>query len=79
MTREAFPLTDAAMLPTLNARQIKILFETAAGAPEPATAQALRDRAELRLLGLLSFDESGRYEMTPLGQARLRQYAPTVH
>jgi len=64
------------MLPTLNARQIKILFETAAGTPEPATAQALRDHAELRQLGLLTFDEGGRYAMTPQGQARLRQLAP---
>jgi hypothetical protein len=67
------------MLTALNARQIKILFETTAGAPEPATAQALRDRAELRRLGLLLFDERGRYAMTAQGQARLRQYVPTVH
>lgn len=67
------------MLTVLNARQIKILFETAAGAPEPATAQALRDRAELRHLGLLLFDEGGRYAMTAQGQARLRQHVPTVH
>ena len=67
------------MLPMLNARQIKLLFQTAAGLPEPRTAQALRDHAELRQLGLLSFDEGGRYTMTPQGQARLRQYAPTAH
>jgi len=67
------------MLPMLNSRQIKLLFETAAGTPEPATAQALRDRAELRQLGLLSFDEGGRYTVTPQGQARLRQYAPSLH
>lgn len=66
------------MLPMLNPRQIKLLFETAAGAPEPVTAQALRERAELRQLGLLSFDEGGRFTMTPQGQARLRQYVP-VH
>jgi predicted DNA-binding transcriptional regulator YafY len=67
------------MLPMLNARQIKLLSETAAGAPEPATAQALRDLAELRHLGLLSFDEGGRYTMTPQGQAHLDQYAPAVN
>lgn len=67
------------MLTILNARQIKLLSETAAGAPEPATAQALRQLAELRQLGLLSFDEGGRYELTPQGQARIRQYAPAVH
>ena len=69
----------AAMLTILNARQIKLLSETAAGAPEPATAQALRQLAELRQLGLLSFDEGGRYELTPQGQARIQQYAPAVH
>jgi hypothetical protein len=67
------------MLPMLNARQIKLLSDTASGVPEPATAQALRDRAELRQLGLLSFDAGGRYAMTPQGQARLRQYAPSSH
>lgn len=67
------------MLPMLNTRQIKLLFETAAGAPEPATAQALRELAELRQLGLLAFDQGGRYELTPQGQARMRQYAPSVH
>jgi hypothetical protein len=67
------------MLPTLNARQIKLLFETASGAPEPATAQALREFAELRELGLLSFDAGGRYTMTPQGQARLQQYMPALH
>ena len=67
------------MLPLLNTRQIKLLFETAAGAPEPATAQALRELAELRQLGLLSFGDGGRYELTPQGQARMRQYAPSVH
>jgi len=66
------------MLPMLNARQIKLLSETAAGSPEPRTAQALRERAELRELGLLSFDEIGRFAMTPQGQARLRQYAPSI-
>jgi len=39
----------------------------------------LREFAELRHLGLLSFDEDGRYAVTPQGQARLRQYAPSVH
>jgi len=67
------------MLPMLNARQIRILFETAAGAPEPATAQALRERAELRQLGLLAFDEGGRFTVSPKGQTRLRQYAPSAH
>jgi len=67
------------MLPMLNARQIKLLSETAAGAPEPRTAQALRERAELRELGLLSFDEIGRFAMTPQGQARLQQYLPAMH
>lgn len=67
------------MLPMLNTRQIKLLSETAAGAPEPATAQALRERAELRQLGLLTFDPVGRFAMTPQGQARLRQYAPASH
>jgi hypothetical protein len=63
----------------LNARQIKLLSETAAGTPEPRTAQALRERAELRALGLLSFDDIGRFTMTPQGQARLRQYAPSAN
>ena len=67
------------MLTMLNPRQIKLLFDAAAGAPVPATAQALREFAELRHLGLLSFDEDGRYAVTPQGQARLRQYAPSVH
>jgi hypothetical protein len=67
------------MIPMLNTRQIHLLFKTAAGAPEPATAQGRRDLAELRQLGLLSFDEGGRFKMTPQGQARLRQYAPAAH
>jgi hypothetical protein len=67
------------MLPMLNARQINLLFKTAAGAPEPATAQARRELAELRHLGLLSFDDGGRFKVTPQGQARLRQYAPSLH
>ena len=67
------------MLPMLNARQIKLLSETAAGSPEPRTAQALRERAELRDLGLLSFDEIGRFAMTLQDQARLRQYVPSAH
>jgi len=67
------------MLPMLNARQIRILFETAAGAPEPATAQALRERAELRQLGLLAFDEGGRFTVSPQGHTRLRQYAQATH
>jgi hypothetical protein len=67
------------MLPMLNARQIRILFDTAAGAPEPATAQALRERAELRQLGLLAFDEGGRFTVSPQGQTRLRQYAQATH
>jgi len=33
----------------------------------------------LRQLGLLSFDASGRYTMTPQGEARLQQYLPAVH
>ena len=67
------------MLPMLNPRQINLLFKTAAGEPEPATAQARRELAELRQLGLLSFDEGGRFAMTAQGQARLRQYAPSAH
>jgi len=67
------------MLPMLNPRQINLLSRTAAGAPEPATAQARRELAELRQLGLLSFDEGGRFAVTPQGQARLRQYAPSAH
>lgn len=62
------------MLPMLNARQIKILFEAASGTPEPATAQGLRELAQLRTLGLLTFDGGGRYEVTPQGQARLASY-----
>ena len=74
------------MLPLLNARQIKILFEAAAGTPEPATAQGLRELAQLRTLGLLTFDGGGRYEVTPEGQARLASFtsayqhpSPAVH
>ncbi len=66
------------MLPMLNARQIKILFETAARVPEPATAQALRELAELRHMGLLAFDEGGRYELTSQGQSRMQQYSSSV-
>ncbi len=66
------------MLPLLNARQIKILFDAAAGTPEPATAQALRELASLRQMGLLAFDGGGRYEMTPQGQARLASYTSAV-
>ncbi len=62
------------MLPMLNARQIKLLFEAAAGTPEPATAQGLRELAQLRTLGLLTFDGGGRFEVTPQGQARLDSY-----
>lgn len=62
------------MLPLLNARQIKLLFETAARLPEPATAQGLRELAQLRTLGLLEFDGGGRYEVTERGQARLASY-----
>jgi len=67
------------MLPMLNPRQINLLSRTAAGAPEPATAQGRRELAELRQLGLLSFDEGGRFKMTSQGQARLQQYAPSAH
>ena len=67
------------MLPMLNSRQITLLFKTAAGAPEPATAQARRELAELRQLGLLSFDDGGRFTLTPQGQARMRQYAHALH
>ena len=62
------------MLPLLNARQIKLLSETADGMPEPATAQGLRELAQLRALGLLEFDDGGRYEVTASGQARLASY-----
>jgi len=62
------------MLPLLNARQIKLLSETAAGMPEPATAQGLRELAQLRVLGLLDFDDDGRYQLTANGQARLASY-----
>jgi len=67
------------MLPMLNSRQINLLFKTAAGAPEPATAQARRELAELRQLGLLSFDERGRFAMTAQGRARLQQYTLSAH
>jgi len=74
------------MLPLLNSRQIKLLFETAAGVPEPATAQQLRELAQLRTLGLLNFDGGGRYEVTPQGRARLESYrsafqapSPSLH
>ena len=66
------------MQPHLNARQIKILFEAAAGTPEPATAQALRELAQLRHLGLLSFDEGGRYALTHEGRARLSSRQPSA-
>jgi len=66
------------MLPLLNARQIKLLFETAAGMPEPATAQGLRELAQLRALGLLNFDGGGRYEVTEQGQARLSSYQSAI-
>ncbi len=62
------------MLPMLNARQIKVLFDAAAGTPEPATAQGLRELAQLRTLGLLAFDGGGRYEVTQQGQARLASF-----
>jgi len=65
------------MLPMLNARQIKLLSDAAAGTPEPATAQGLREHAQLRTLGLLDFGGSGRYEVTPQGRARLASYALT--
>jgi hypothetical protein len=67
------------MLPLLNDRQIKLLSDAATGAPAPATAQALRQFAELRHFGLLLFDEGGRYALTPHGQARLQQYVPSRH
>jgi len=67
------------MLPMLNSRQINLLYKTAAGAPEPVTAQARRELAELRELGLLSFDEGGRFTMTPHGEERLQQYMPAMH
>ena len=67
------------MLPLLNARQIKLLSQTASGMPEPATAQGLREFAHLRSLGLLTFDSEGRYEVTSQGQARLASYQSSVH
>jgi hypothetical protein len=58
---------------SLNTEQLQLLFETAAGMPEPATLRTLRALSRLRHLGLLSFDGGGRYELTPAGQARLEQ------
>jgi hypothetical protein len=63
----------------LNARQIKLLFAAATRAPEPATAQALRELAHLRHLGLLSFDAGGRYELTPQGRARVGVESQEMH
>ena len=63
----------------LNARQIKLLSEAAAGAPEPATAQALRELAQLRRLGLLDFDSGGRYELTSEGRARVGVESTAIH
>jgi len=63
----------------LNARQMKLLFDAAAGTPEPATAQALRELAQLRRLGLLDFDSGGRYELTSEGRARVGAEAPAIH
>jgi hypothetical protein len=63
----------------LNARQMKLLFEAAAGTPEPATAQALRELAHLRRLGLLDFDSSGRYALTSEGRARVGAQSPALH
>ena len=74
MLRRSILIKRVPMLPLLNARQIKLLFQTAAGTPEPATAQGLRELAQLRSLGLLEFDDGGRYEMTSHGQARLASY-----
>lgn len=67
------------MLPLLTARQIKLLSETASGTPEPATAQGLRELAHLRMLGLLTFGKSGRYDVTPQGRARLASYQSSAH
>jgi len=63
----------------LNARQMKLLFEAAAGTPEPATAQALRELAQLRRLGLLAFDSGGRYELTMEGRARVGAESTALH
>jgi len=63
----------------LNARQIQLLFAAAAGTPEPATAQALRELAQLRRLGLLAFGAGGRYELTSEGRTRVGADAPALH
>jgi hypothetical protein len=67
------------MTPSLNADQLQLLFETAAGMPEPATKRVLMELGQLRRLGLLSFDGGGRYEVTPQGRERLVHEAPQVH
>jgi hypothetical protein len=68
-----------AMQPSLSTDQLQLLFEAAAGLPEPATTRVLQDLGELRRLGLLSFDGGGRYEVTPQGRERLVAESPYLH
>ncbi len=67
------------MHPSLSIDQLQLLFETAAGMPEPATLRVLQDLGELRRLGLLSFDGGGRYEVTQRGRERLVVESPHLH
>lgn len=67
------------MHPSLSSDQLQLLFDTAAGTPEPATRRALMELSRLRRLGLLSFDGGGRYEVTAQGRERLGVEAPPVH
>ena len=64
---------------SLSTDQLQLLFETAAGMPEPATTRVLRELSSLRRLGLLSFDGGGRYEVTPEGRERLVAESMHVH
>ena len=67
------------MSPSLSSHQLQLLFETAAGVPEPATRRVLQDLHALSRLGLLSFDGGGRYEVTAEGRERLVAEAPSLH
>ena len=67
------------MSPSLSTDQLQLLFETAAGMPEPATRRVLQDLHALSRLGLLSFDGGGRYEVTAEGRERLVAEAPSLH
>lgn len=59
--------------------QLRLLFETAAGMPGPATTRVPKELSSLSRLGLSTFDGGGRHEVTPEWTERLLAESPQVH